>query len=225
MNELEMTDLLERVGSGLEPDVARLVAGGAARGRTRQRRRRAGVAAGWLAVVAVLLAATALATAGDTEPPVANDSTATPPVPADSEPRTPIARDDVPAAFASLFGGSVSAALAGEGAVTDFRWESYQVRVVIASAGLPGLDPAARCTADSGQPNCVVLANGTAVALLSKLDEPRAPARGGAEGYTPDGFDVSIRVGDASGSKSGPIQSRRDELDLVAAVASDIWFQ
>ncbi|GAA4755760.1 hypothetical protein GCM10023350_46570 [Nocardioides endophyticus] len=53
MNEHEMTDLLERVGSCLDPDVAWLVAGGAARGRTRRRRAANAIVAGVAAVAVV----------------------------------------------------------------------------------------------------------------------------------------------------------------------------
>jgi hypothetical protein len=59
MSEQQMTALVERVGESLDPDVARLVSGGVARGRTRRRRRVAGVAlTGVASLGAVALAAT-----------------------------------------------------------------------------------------------------------------------------------------------------------------------
>jgi hypothetical protein len=225
MNERDMTMLVERAGTQLQPDVETLVAGGIGRGRTRRRRRRAGSAVAALAVVGslgVLLGN--LSGGGGGTTPVASEPTKAPSSTPTPE-RVPIDRAAVPAAFASLFGGTVSGPLAGEGTGTDFRWEGFRVRIIIAAAVLPDLDPAERCTAASGQSNCVVLADGTAVPQLSRLDEPRARGLHGAEGYTSDGFDVSIAISNASGSKSGPIQSRGDQLDLLAAVASDVWFK
>jgi hypothetical protein len=63
MNDHEITALMERAGSGLRPEVAELVAAGAARGRTTRRRRRVGTALASVAVVGVVgagLAATQL---------------------------------------------------------------------------------------------------------------------------------------------------------------------
>lgn len=55
MNEHEFTDLLDRGTAGLSPDIARLVDGGAARGRRTLRRRRGGAAAlGAAAVLGVI---------------------------------------------------------------------------------------------------------------------------------------------------------------------------
>ena len=68
MNEQQLTALVERVGDSLEPDVARLVAGGAARGRVRRRRRTAGTAFAGVAVVG------AVATVGLLLPPAAVDA-------------------------------------------------------------------------------------------------------------------------------------------------------
>ena len=80
MNERELTDLLDRGTAGLSPDVARLVDGGAARGRQALRRRRVGTALSASAVLgviglgAVLLPSEGPGRAGDT--PVASGPSA-----------------------------------------------------------------------------------------------------------------------------------------------------
>jgi hypothetical protein len=54
MNDHEITTLLDRAGSELRPDVAELVARGAAQGRVTRRRRRVGAAVAAVAVVGVV---------------------------------------------------------------------------------------------------------------------------------------------------------------------------
>lgn len=121
MNEHEMVDLLERAGAGLDPDVSRLVAGGAARGRARRRRRRGGAALGGLAAAAVVGTLLILPGGGDDGgTPVATDPTPSAPVstaPAEPTPSEPVtvpltvAAADIPAIVADVLGGEVSPAL------------------------------------------------------------------------------------------------------------------
>lgn len=148
MNEHETTDLLERAGAGLDPDVGDLVARGRARGRTLRRRRRAGTALGGLAAAAVLGAVILPAVSGtgdpdravDPEPAPADRSTpADPEVAAPVEPRELAMRAaGVPDVFASILPGDVAIIPGKENPMDGFDPRSQPIGGQTDHSDVPG---------------------------------------------------------------------------------------
>lgn len=257
MNEKEMTDLLHRATDDLAPDVTSLVAGGLRRGQVRQRRRRAAsVAAVAVAVVAVgggarLLGAGGLggravepvepagpaaptATARATPPP----STPTPPTRGEP-PRAQLAVStaDVPATFASLAPGEVSAPDEKSGPdtapVVDFTWNGFGVRVGLTPddyvSGHRVLDPMRRCADQASGRPCRQRSDGTVILTESRINPP---IDGGTRYrsvtvFRPDGWDVLVMVFNGSG-KAGPVMAPQPPFDLAELeqiASSDVWFR
>lgn len=99
MSEQQMTALVERVGESLHPDVARLVAGGAARGRSVRRRRRVAIGATALGVTAAACVVPLVSGGGDRTPTFASD-------PPTGVRALGVSADDMGEALAGLLPGS-----------------------------------------------------------------------------------------------------------------------
>lgn len=150
MNEHEMTDLLERGGAALTPDVGALVAAGATRGRVRRRRRRVGGVAGGLVTAAVVGAVVVVPlSGGGDDAPVATDPAA-PQAPAPAPPHAPrepralaMTAAGVPEVFAGLHPGDVAVIADKENPMDGFDPRGQRVGgPVVDHAALPGEPPA-----------------------------------------------------------------------------------
>jgi hypothetical protein len=145
VNETDLSTLLHRETTDLDPDVHALVREGRARGVRRRHRRQAGVALASAAVVAAAGVALSLGTGGSPESPtVATDpTTTTTPAPATTEAtettEAPVERraiavppGEIPATFASLEPGELTiwGQKEPDEPGADFRWNGFAVRVM-----------------------------------------------------------------------------------------------
>ncbi len=256
MNENEMTELLHRATRDLVPDVDALVAGGLQRGLVRRRRRRTAAAVG-AGAAAVLVTAGALQLLGDdsvrgrvvlpADTPSATPTTPTtrPSSPAPTPSAGPTARarlavttEQVPATFASLEPGRVSAPEPKSGPdsapVVDFTWNGFGIRVGLTpddyATGERVTDPWLRCNEDSPAPDsCRPGPDGSVVSTSAGVNPP---VDGGAtvwsaQVFRADGWDVLVMEYNGPG-KEGPPTADRPPFsveELLTIAASDVWFR
>ncbi|MBB3045174.1 hypothetical protein [Nocardioides soli] len=194
MNEQQMVALVERVGETLEPDVGRLVAGAAARGRVRRGRRRlAGAAGAAVAVVATATAAPLLVVGGGTGAGVAT-------APGESPRELAVAAGDMSAALATLLPGSRVVAddqpyqfQVQRGVV---RWRGGTVTVAIDTRSAGVSTPAReRCLAFAGGPPCAAMPGGVWLFEHGRMEfdartGEEQPLQDHVRAYVPGGFVV-----------------------------------
>lgn len=243
MNEHEMSDLLERAGSGLEPDVASLVAGGTTRGRARRRRRRVvgGAATGGLAAVA--LTGVLVALPGGSDPggstPVASDPAASerpsaPLVPVPAERTLAVTQAEVAQTFGSLVSGVVEESpqkeVRDEAPIVDFRLDGFAARIGFTPSDYrtgeaEARGPMERCEYWGQQLPCRQLPGGTVVQTKTWV-LPSGEKQSSAFAYFPDGWDASAVVHNTAVKEGQPIAARPPltPRQLVDVLTSDVWF-
>ncbi len=252
MNEQEMADLLDRATRDLTPNVDALVVGGLRRGQVRLRRRRATAALATVAAVLTVMVAgsqllgpggaggRAVDPAGPSAPMVSPSPTLGSPAPTGPAPTTrarlAVTTAQVPATFASLEPGRVSAPSAKSGPdrapVVDFTWNGFGVRVGITPddyvSGRPVPDPSDRCAQQAGGDVCRGGPDGTVTSTSSSTSPP---ADGGTAVrsvwvFRPDGWDVLV-VAYNGPAKQGPVTADQPPFTLAELgriAASDVWF-
>lgn len=251
MND-DTTSTLRRAVERLDPDVERLVAGGTARGRRLQRRRRAATSLAVVATVGVVAVSAAVvprlldddSVADRTE--VADDTT---PIPSESieptEPTTPPPTDrpdpsvragELPALVTSLFPGTVTDAPERSGRIMNggesfqlahFLWDGFMMTVGVTSAG--GGDPLARCLDNAGQnAACAARKDGT---VLLTWGEAGPDVDGGVTGRGVQlyvrGWDVMAIAYNAAYAKDSPVladQPPFTHAQLTQIVTDPAWF-
>ncbi|GAW52023.1 MULTISPECIES: hypothetical protein [unclassified Nocardioides] len=244
MNDHEITALLERAGSGLRPEVAELVAGGAARGRTKLRRRRAGTAFAAVAVVGVVgagLVATQLhQRPGDstvTDPAGAPSGTVTPKPTAAGERDAPPAPDAALALGPDGIRDQLAAMLPGEvgpilreppysvvsgryDRVLHFRYQGTLATFVIAPAR-----SMASCQEQSGPDGSCTVVDGMETLVWGPTTADRVTAQGVA--VWRHGYIVSVlSYNAAEGKDVAPLTAEPPlSLAMLTDIAmSDAWY-
>ncbi len=226
MNEQHVMTLFHQAGASLEPDVTRLVADGAARGRRRRRRRVAGAALAVAAIVgATTLTGAMLSRNDDPAPEVTS--------PADHVRQVAVAPEEMDATLAGLLPGARP--LEGDepyqyqiqlGAV---EWHGVQVTVSIDSRSV-GITTTARerCETFLGQP-CAEAPGGAWIAEHGLIE----PAGRRPETYSdvvtlydPDGYVIEA-VGER-GSAEAVDQGEGSDADrelLRRLVLDEVWLR
>lgn len=219
MNERQMTALVERVGQVLEPDLARLVAGGTARGRARRGRRRLAAVATAAATGIAAVAVGPLLVVGDG----GRSGTAASGEPA---PELAVSPDDMGATLAALLPGARAAAgdapyrLHVQGGVV--RWRGARVAVTI-NGGNAGVatTPRVRCESFAGAGYCDAGPRGTWLALGTQAEGDARTGRVGRTGdylraYVPGGYLLEV---------SARPESRVDDATLRRVALADVWWR
>lgn len=229
--------LLRRATDNLRPDVARLVAGGITRGRTRQRRARIGTAVAAVAVFGVIGAAAAvvpqLGSAGreTTTPGYASDSptptAAETPLPTAVFPPLTVAAADMPAFVDQILGTTLASAALVEppfgvkdeprNRTVHFRYNGMLASIIIEPA------PTTRMTCE--------------VSTVCQVDSEsmlKAVGPTTADGVTSQGVEarrygyvVSVLSYNAALGKDSPALSSEPPLSLdqlLLIAGSDVWF-
>jgi hypothetical protein len=236
MNEHEMTELMERAGAALDPDVAGLVAAGAARGRRVRRWRQAGATLTVVAAVAAIgLAANAVATgpgtaAPDRTPPAATDG----PEPAlAAGDLVVVSARDVPDVFAEQLPGHTVGTAIRRGATTTYV-DRPEVKTVFFD--VDGTQTLFSIRPSAHYPRCQVLALYDPDLGCDIVDGVEigtsAPAPGDGVTYWSvtarvHGFEVSAGSYNASAGKDVPPLTDVPPISveqLTALVTSDVWF-
>lgn len=236
----ETTDLLRGATDDLAPDVERLVAGGIARGRTLRRRRTTMTTLAAAAVVGVIGVAAGVgshALAGDDDRRT-DSAIASPGVPdagvIPDSPRRALVVDqvDVPDTFGRLFPeGEVREVEQYErmddAPVVDFFWDDYAVRVSVTPMEYvdgTGAPAEQRCF-EAGL-DCTELPTGVWVASGVISGETPEVLFNEAHAFTPDGWDLMVRVGNAQNKEGVPLADEPpiSQDQLIDVVTSDVWF-
>lgn len=220
MNEQQLVALVKRVGESLEPDVARLVAVGAARGRARRTRRRLAAVLGGAGVVVAAVALAPLVAVGGPGLPG-------PAAPPRETPRgLGVTSGGMGATLAALLPGA--RVVAGEeqsqldvqrGAV---RWRGVTVTVSIDTreAGTP-LPARARCDAFAGDRYCAAAPDGAwvhtggTIALDTHTGEMGALVND-IRVFVPGGYLLEV---------SAPSRSAVDREMLRDVALDDVWWR
>ena len=246
-----VTELLRRASDGLTPDVDRLVGGGIARGRSRQRRARIGTTVASLAVIGVVggLAAVVPRLGGADSAPdpgfatdgggVVATETASPtptesPAPDASVPRdlAPIRAVEIPATVDELLGTASATEVRATDPVLDepdqrfavFLYDGMNTSVGMNNVLEPSL-AGCRAEAEAIDGACVELTDGTVQQVWGPILADGVTCQG-ASAYR-FGYVVWATSCNAAEAKDSPALADQPPIPielLEKVVLSDIWF-
>ena len=248
MTEHQVTELLERATTDLQPDPG-LVAAGVAAGRRRRRRHLVGTAAATVAVLGLAGTGLTVALSGDdadgargVDVSGSSGQQRTPtPAPAAVEPwKLAVTAEQVPATFASVVPGTITTLPNKEmddaNPIVDFLWNGYAVRVGVVSdsyvTGERVPDPKERCELEIsvGQPCTPGQVPGSyeqTMTWTGPKDDGRVTVRT-LRLYFAEGWDLTVMEANAADYKDSPVLSpdvplTLDQLREVAYSAA--WFK
>ena len=244
-----VTELLHRASDDLTPDVDRLVSGGIARGRTRQRRARIGTTVASLAVIGVVGGlAVVVPRLGSPDsardPGIATDgasATQTPTqAPTETTPDATVPRDlaqihagQVPAIVNGLLGTTLATDARSTDTVADepdqkfvtFPYDGMHTTVGMNNVLEPSLD---ECQEEARrlEGSCVRMPDGAVQQRWGPVLADRVTCQGVSvyrHGYTV--WATSCNAAEAKESEPLAARPPLDMDDLIAIAASEVWFE